>query len=338
MKIIVCGDICFNSINENKACKGDADALFTNAVSLIKNADISICNLECPLTDSNDKLLKSGPNLKAPSNSVNVLGKVGFNIASLANNHILDYGEVGVKDTIFACEANGIKTVGAANNSINARKPCIINSSELKIGFYSVADNECASATEKSYGANGFDYCETFDDIRKASLACDALIVLYHTGLEHYQYQSPDLQKRCRKIADCGAKAVICQHSHCIGTFEEHNGSLILYGQGNFLFAKEGKDEKWNTGLLIEIEVSKDRINWMFHPSEIKDGHVELLDEKRSAQVLSELEERSEEVKNPEILQSKWADFNKNRGGGIGICLCVGLDRYISLIKYLEIY
>ena len=315
MKIIVCGDICFNSINENKACEGDVNTLFTNAASLIKNADISICNLECPLTDSNIKLQKSGPNLKASAQSVNVLSKVGFNIVSLANNHILDYGEIGVKDTIFACESKGIKTVGAANNFINARKPCIVENNGLKIGFYSVADNECASATEDSYGANGFDYCETFDDVRKASELCDALIVLYHTGLEHYQYQSPDLQKRCKKIADCGAKAVICQHSHCIGTFEEHNGSLILYGQGNFLFAKEGKDEKWNTALLLEFNIEKEGFSWRFLPSEIKDGHVELADDDKAKHILNELYRRSDEVENDTALYAKWDEFNRNRIG-----------------------
>ena len=102
--------------------------------------DSSICNLECPLTDSNIKLQKSGPNLKASAQSVNVLSKVGFNIVSLANNHILDYGEIGVKDTIFACESKGIKTVGAANNFINARKPCIVE------------NNGCLLYTSTSWG------------------------------------------------------------------------------------------------------------------------------------------------------------------------------------------
>lgn len=315
MRIAICGDICFNLINEDRACRGDAEALFTNTLPLILDADVSICNLESPLTDSNKKIQKSGPNMKASFEAAKVLRIAGFDIASLANNHILDYGEQGIKDTILGCETIGIKTVGAANNSINARKPCIIDSNGLKMGFYSVADNECASATEKSYGANGFDYCETFDDIRKAAELCDALIVLYHTGLEHYQYQSPDLQKRCRKMVECGAKAVICQHSHCIGTFEEYKGSLILYGQGNFLFAKSGKDEKWDTALLLELNVETGQFSWRFRPTEIKDGHVELIDDDRAELILKELYRRSDEVKDDIVLQAKWDEFNQNRIG-----------------------
>ena len=315
MKIIVCGDICFNAINERMACDGDARELFTDTLPLIKDADISICNLECPLTDSNSKIAKSGPNLKAPAQAVAALSNAGFKIASLANNHILDYGESGVRDTIAGCEAHEIQTLGAADNSGNAKKPCFFNKSGFKIGFYSVADNECASATRQSYGANGFDYCETFDDIRNAALGCDALIVLYHTGIEHYQYPSPDLQKRCRKMAECGAKAVICQHSHCIGSFEEYKDSLILYGQGNFLFAKEGKGEKWNTALLLELTIEKDGFSWNFYPTEIKDGHVELIRGTRAEHVLQELNRRSNEVKDDSILHAKWAEFNKNRIG-----------------------
>lgn len=315
MKIIVCGDICFNSINESKAIKGDAEALFTNTLPFIREADVSICNLECPLTDSKKRLEKSGPNLKASSKTASVLRKAGFDVVSLANNHILDYGEPGVKDTIIGCEVNGMRTLGAADNSENAKKICTINKNGVTVGFYSVADNECASATEQSYGANGFDYCETFDDIRKAANACDALIVLYHSGLEHYQYQSPDLQKRCRKMAECGAKAIICQHSHCIGTFERYNDSLILYGQGNFLFAKEGQDEKWNTALLLELEIERDKFSWNFCPTEIKDGHVELMSGARAEHVLKELNMRSSEAKNDVALHAKWDEFNKNRIG-----------------------
>lgn len=315
MKITVCGDICFNSFNEKMVCEGKAENLFTNTLPLIKNADISICNLECPLTDSNTKLIKSGPNLKASVASAHVLGKSGFNVVSLANNHILDYGEKGIKDTLLSCKKNGLLHVGVAENSEKARQVCYIVKDGIKIGFYSVADNECASATAQSYGANGFDYCETFDDIRKAASSCDALLVLYHTGLEHYQYQSPDLRKRCRKMAECGAKAVICQHSHCIGTYEKYRDCLILYGQGNFLFAKAGKDEKWNTALLLELLIEKSTINWKFYPTQIKEGHVELLTGENAENVLSALENRSNEVKDETVLLSKWDDFNKSRVG-----------------------
>lgn len=60
--------------------------------------------------------------------------------------------------------------------------------------------------------------------------------MLYHGGKEYYRYSSPNLQKTCRKMTEKGADLVLCQHSHCIGSYEEYNDSTILYGQGNFIF------------------------------------------------------------------------------------------------------
>jgi len=65
----------------------------------------------------------------------------------------------------------------------------------------------------------------------------------------------PDLQKVCRKILEKGAVLVVCQHNHCIGTYEKYYDSTIVYGQGNFIFNK-GSNSYWDTSLLIQVDFS----------------------------------------------------------------------------------
>lgn len=313
MKIVICGDTCFTKANIKQAVSGNAKWIFGDTLPIIRDSDYSICNLESPATDACTARPKSGPNIKMDQKSIRGLAEAGFNAVSLANNHILDYGEAGVKDTIQECEFFGMETFGAGCNSEASKKPCFYCSGTISAGFYSVADNECSIASNDSYGANGYNPYSTLNDIRSASNNCNLLVVLYHSGLEHYQYPSPGLQVRCRAMIDSGAKVVLCQHSHCIGTYEVYQGGLILYGQGNFLFSKNNKDEKWNTGILVELNIMEDSFSWVLHPSHISDGQVELLDYKQASIVLEEIEKRRIEISNPELLVAKWSEFNSRR-------------------------
>ncbi|WP_371315358.1 CapA family protein, partial [uncultured Duncaniella sp.] len=58
-------------------------------------------------------------------------------------------------------------------------------------------------------------------------------------------------------MVDCGADLISCQHSHCIGTIEQYNGSTIVYGQGNSVFGYRDGDNSWNRGLLLQVEFQK---------------------------------------------------------------------------------
>lgn len=135
-----------------------------------------------------------------------------------------------------------------------ARKPYIIELDGLKIGIYACAEHEFSIATENASGANPFDPLESLDHVQGLSDKCDYVIVLYHGGKEHYRYPSPYLQKACRKMAEKGADLVVCQHSHCIGCFEEYEKSTIIYGQGNFIF-DHSESEFWQTSLLVKIVI-----------------------------------------------------------------------------------
>src|SRR5699024_431430 len=217
------------------------------------NADFRLFNLEVPITDKASPISKQGPNLIAPKSTINGIKGLHPSLITLANNHILDQNEQGLFSTSNLLDKNNIHHIGAGENLNKASEPYIFQWNGNKIGVYTCAEHEFTIATENSAGANPFDPLESLDHIAKLKSKCNYVIVLYHGGKEHYRYPSPYLQKVCRKIVDKGADLVICQHSHCVGSFEEYDKGTIVYGQGNFIF-NEHNNEFWNTGLLVKVD------------------------------------------------------------------------------------
>ena len=83
--------------------------------------------MEAPLTDSNKAIKKTGPNLKVSLSFLKPLKDAGFDIVTLANNHIMDYGEEGLKSTIKVCKKENVRFVGAGKNIKQARQILLLN-------------------------------------------------------------------------------------------------------------------------------------------------------------------------------------------------------------------
>lgn len=310
MKLLIAGDLVPTQSNIELFNEGDTESLLGDRLlSLWNSADIRIFNLEVPLTDKKNPIDKCGPNLISPKSTVNGIRNLNPTLLTLANNHILDQGVQGLKSTKDVLNKNNISFVGVGDNLFEASKPYIIEREGLKIGVYACAEHEFTIADEKNLGANPFDPLESLDHIHKLKEKCDYVIVLYHGGKEHYRYPSPYLQKVSRKMAEKGADLVICQHSHCIGCFEEYEHSTIVYGQGNFIF-DNSDSEYWQTSILIRVEI-KDELSIEFIPIVKKENGVRLAVEKVREQILLEFYKRSDEILKEEFIKEKYREFSE---------------------------
>lgn len=314
MNILLFGDICPTNKNEDKFAKGQINELFGDVLNIIKKSDLAIANLECPLTENVRKAIKSGPNLKSKPSSINAIKDAKFDVLSIANNHIMDFGETGLRDTIKACKEAGIDYVGADINAIKAQQYLIKHLHDKKIGIMAFADNELNIAYGDNAGANGIDLLYSFEEINKAKKQCDYLIIIYHSGLEHYEYPSPELQRRCRKMVEMGADLVTCQHSHIIGCNEEYLNGTIVYGQGNFLFSTYNESTEWNTGLIISLDFDNNKNILKYIPIETtKEGNVILLNKERSRFIMNDFFERSTKIADLNFLQAKHDEYCKKK-------------------------
>ena len=311
IKILIGADICPTSSNYELFAKADLAALIGSELSsLLKQADYTLFNLETPLTDNPSPIDKVGPCLRAPSASIHGLKAINPHFFTLANNHILDQGEQGLRNTVSLLQKAGIAYGGVGENLAQAAEPAIVEVQGTKLGIYCCAENEFSIATDYTAGANPYDPLSSFDVVRQLKTGCDFVIVLYHGGKEYYRYPSPQVQRVFHKFADCGADLVIAQHTHCIGCMESYQGSTLVYGQGNFLF-DHSESEYWQTNLLLEVNINKQArafsVNYI--PCVKQTNGVRFAGPVQAQQILAEFQSRSKQIQEPGFVVKNYQIF-----------------------------
>ena len=289
-----------------------SDLIDGQLISMLASADLRIFNLEVPLTDVGQPIAKDGPSLIAPSNSIIGIKQLNPSLFTLANNHIMDQGGTGLLNTMKLLSDHSIRFVGAGKNLKDSAEPVILEINGLKIGIYACAENEFSIAEVDTPGANPFDPLESPDHIANLKVKCDFVVVLHHGGKEQYRYPSPELQKVCRKMIIRGADLVVCQHSHCIGAYEQYANGKIIYGQGNFLFDRHD-NEFYKTGLLINARLDN-HMAVEFIPIVKRGNGVTLPDAKTRERILEDFYKRSEEIKRPGFVESQFAKYSMEYG------------------------
>lgn len=343
IQIQILGDICPAWGFRKSFDEGNEHKIFGDILQILQDADITVANLECPLSDKGERAAKTGPCLRGKPSDMQVLKRAGVDVVSLANNHVLDYGQEAFADTMRTAKASGILTVGAAANSVDARQPLFIDENGWRIGILAFGEEEFNVAYEANGGANLFDPYSSLDDISNAKKNCDYLIVLYHGGIEHYELPSPLLQKKCRAMVRAGADVVLCQHSHCIGTYENYQDSTILYGQGNAIFGRAEGKIRWNLGMLVSISLSKDKQDVSYRVFEAREDGIVLLPEAEEAKRLTQFENDSKNVDDSAYIKRSWDAFcAKQEAEYYPMLLCWGrvrnkLNRMLGnrLVKHL---
>lgn len=309
MEIIIGADIVPTNSNKNAFVNADVNSLVDKTLqNVLKTADYRIFNLEVPLTDKKNPIAKCGPNLIAQKNTVNGIMSLGVDFLTLANNHIMDQGEDGLKDTIQILDEKKIAHAGAAFSKEEAAKPFMMEKDGMRVGIYCCAEHEFSIISDSMAGANPFDPLWSLDHIQELKNKCDYVIVLYHGGKEQYRYPSPQLQQVCRRIVDKGADLVICQHTHCVGCREEWKQGTIVYGQGNFLF-DDCDNEYWKTSLLVSIVFHENKSTIKYLPLCKVGASVSLAVGKEKEDILKGFEVRSNEIKQKGFINREYAKY-----------------------------
>lgn len=257
VKILIAGDYAPGGrvaqlIHENKF-----ENIFSEVQPYTLCADYSILNLEAPVVDT-DKVTpisKCGPHLKCSAKALNAAKYAGFNMLTLANNHIFDFGALGIKTTVDLCRELDIDYLGAGMNFDAAQKIFYKQIKGINFAFINCCEREFSIATQDSAGANPLDPIKQYYAITEARKLAEYVILIVHGGPEHYQLPSPRMKETYRCFIDMGADAVINHHQHCYSGYEIYNGRPIVYGLGNFCFDKypSKRDRRWYEGYMVEL-------------------------------------------------------------------------------------
>ena len=192
------------------------DYFFQNVREYFEEDDLTIVNLEGPLTDTG-KAKAHGYAFKADPACVQILTGSGVELCNLANNHSLDYGVNGLKRTAEVLEENGIGYCGYTQVWSTTLKGVRVTA----LGF-----TKWDNSAEEVYNA-----------VKEARENCDLLIVNMHWGWER-QYKQCEAQVNWGRLAvEAGADLVIGTHPHVYQGIEKYKGRYIVYSLGNFCFA-----------------------------------------------------------------------------------------------------
>jgi poly-gamma-glutamate synthesis protein (capsule biosynthesis protein) len=241
--LMAVGDIMLGrSIGEMIEEEG-IEAPFFYTAEILASADITLGNLECPLSDRGTPEKKTYA-FRAPLAGGESLAYAGFDLVSIANNHILDYGLLALEDTLETLAANDILAVGAGMNEADAYSPVFMEINGLRLAFLAFMD--VPQESELNYfdweaGPEKPGVAWAHEDkiktaVQEAKRQADLVIVHFHNGYEIKETVFPSQKKVAHLAIDSGAALVIGSHPHVLQDIEEYQDGLIVYSMGNFVF------------------------------------------------------------------------------------------------------
>lgn len=250
INLLFCGDFFAPNVERLKFSE--------DLTALIKDCDVCCCNFEAPLK-SKEFISKSGPVLCQSDHAPCFLESNGFNVITLANNHIRDYGNEGVKKTLKGFKSSLL--VGAGNKK-QAYELRIKNVKGIQIGFLSFSHYEFGivdeGCSDENYLGGAWINSSIVDElIRNAKDIVDFLFVLPHAGIEEIDLPLPEWRERYQHFILLGADAVIATHPHVPQGWEIVDGKYIFYSLGNFYFDMCSKSEYWNCSLGVLFEIKE---------------------------------------------------------------------------------
>ncbi len=252
------------------------EAIFEPTLPILGDAaDITVANLECPLTTHTIHHPTKAIYFKGSPENAAGLTYAGIDIVTLANNHIIDYMLEGMQETQAVLDSFGVLYSGAGANSYEAYLPLYYSKSGVNIAFLASCDrtgqyNNCQPYLNAGYNKPGFAYMTPYyvmQQIQAVEDYADVIVVEAHSGSEYstapganYDFidifagwdekdfaEDEDYTPRIdiphmwdieirHHFIDSGADIVICHHPHVIQGLEIYNGKLIVHSLGNFAF------------------------------------------------------------------------------------------------------
>jgi poly-gamma-glutamate synthesis protein (capsule biosynthesis protein) len=267
-----------------KNFNGDYNALFDN-LDILKTADIAFANLEGPASDQGADMHNLYSFRMDPS-VIPALNGAGFNVLSVANNHVGDWGRNAYADTLARLKENEIAYTGGGINEAEAETPTIIERNGMKIGYLGFSDvgPDWMSATGTEAGLLLASNPNFDNIIKNAAKQVDDLIVSFHFGVEYQTVHNARQEALAHEAIDDGAKIVIGTHPHVAEDTEVYKNGYIAYSLGNLIFDQAFSPNTME-GMLLQIKLGSDgsmsvekdmvQLNSVFQPTKVIIGKDE---------------------------------------------------------------
>ena len=309
-EVIIAGDWApirhFAPIIENSPA-----SIYGDIYPLLTASDLSIVNLEAPLSDYGLPIWKSGAVFKGEKCHIKGLTAIPFDVVTLANNHMFDFGQEAFQDTLDTLDENNIKHLGAGNSFEEAQKPLIIQVNDLRIALVNFSEGEDLKGAEsKNPGVMGWDLDLMEETIHGLKGSVDFIIAISHCGIEYIPFPPPYVTQAFQRMADAGADMVIGHHPHVPQGVTVHNGVPICYSLGNFVFFQDTQLVHRKQGYMVKAILQKNQPPSLeLIPYEIHTKGVSLLKDAARETFFSELKQISLPLETPQGIEEAWHGF-----------------------------
>ena len=259
LELVFTGDVMLAGSATHVFNQRGADFAFDSTRSILKQADLVCINLEAPFTLGGVAFNKTYTFRANPDHAVS-LANAGVAICTLANNHILDYGEEGLFDTFEILNQNKISYCGAGKTSNDALQGIVVTKQGIRVGFlsFSLTYPEAFWATQTRPGTLYPTENRLRKGIQKLNSCADYVVITFHWGQELMSMPKA-YQRRFAKLAiDLGADVVVGHHPHVPQGIEVYRGHVIAYSLGNYVFGSYSNKVK--NGLLFKVVFSENHI------------------------------------------------------------------------------
>jgi poly-gamma-glutamate capsule biosynthesis protein CapA/YwtB (metallophosphatase superfamily) len=239
------GDVHFEGVIRGRLTS-DPKTTFGPIATMLRRADLAMVNLETAITTRGTPQSKSFT-FRAPASAFEALKAAGVDVATMANNHGMDFGPVGLSDSLQAADQADFPVVGIGKDANQAFQPykVTVNGQRIAIiGATQVLDDNLAAAWTAADGkpglASAYEVDRLLEAVRAARRAADTVIVDLHWGKELSQCPIERQRELAPKLVKAGADVVVGSHAHVLLGGGYLGPAYVDYGLGNFVFYAHG--------------------------------------------------------------------------------------------------
>ncbi|MCF8566249.1 CapA family protein [Alicyclobacillus tolerans] len=249
------------------------DAMFRDVAPVLRNADLTIGNLETTLSGREAQYQKRNPKnhfpmFNCPDELAGALKRSGFNVLTTANNHCLDRGERGLLRTLRVLDHYHLAHTGTFRTFDESRRLLIRNVKGIKVGIlsYTYGTNGNPIPKGKPYLVNLISTAKMHYDIRRVRSAADLVIVALHFGQEFHRYPNARQKSLVNSAFLYGADVVLGAHPHVLQPMQvrmvkDETGAskkrFVIYSLGNFISDRMFNSLHSDSGVIVNLTVQK---------------------------------------------------------------------------------
>jgi poly-gamma-glutamate capsule biosynthesis protein CapA/YwtB (metallophosphatase superfamily) len=218
----------------------DPATAFGPVATILGRADLAMVNLESAVTTRGTPEPKRF-HFRAPATAYAAIKAAGVDVVSLANNHALDYGRVGLTDSLASASAAGMPVVGAGRDAAEAYRAWITTVKGVRVAFLGMSQvaelsGSWAARSDRSGIAYAFDGARAAAAVRAARRGADVVVVYLHWGREYNECPTEQMKAFAKRMADAGASIVVGTHAHVLLGDGWLGRTFVAYGLSNFLW------------------------------------------------------------------------------------------------------